>query len=320
MLSVGQAVSYLSQKGTTKRFKPWWEYIIDYLIHSLFIIVLVSWRFVLQETSFGVACMAQPLTNITFWNTFYAKYFSEKCALEVYSGYLVRFPSLAFFQWILLYSCQMFWYSLPCVKTKLAALGKLLQECEKTKYTLQERRDSVYYKVQAYAKWKFIFEEHSSICKMYYLKCFAIVFFSSVAFSLFLPIANWFNLWGAQNIAYKATLADDSDQILLLLFCNLSSARLTFLLIVLNLVILLMLAGLSIFFLLYSLQKRSGISGELSKILLIPDAFSDFSPCFGTDRESAGWADVCLVFAFYDASVHNREKWREEVISLGANL
>ena len=255
MLSVSQIAPYLSDESPRRRFKPWWEDVADYLTHALLITALFSWTFLLQDHSSGINCILQDGHRSIVFNTIYARYLSQKCALEIFNGCFTYYPYYVFFQWMLLLFCQIFWLKLPQVNSKLEVMHQILdklKQANKIKDEKQKGRKRENSKiglasqcnVESYARLRlqfFLEEQKMTISKIYICKSFitfgmAIVFFGLI----FHQFPGWTGLWRTQNISYNTSLSKERKEAMRLhMFCNLGCGRITFVLICLNLTILL---------------------------------------------------------------------------------
>lgn len=320
MLSLGQITPYLSYAGQVKRFKPWWEYIADYLSHVLLLVALFSWTFVLQQNGSGVNCLLKESSSTLFWNSIFSRYCSQRCAVDLYNGVLVHYPYLVFLQWMLLLFCQMFWLKLPVVNTKLKALQNIIQSIEDTEEKGKKKkpcRSGVKYRLL------FLLEDDASVISyMYWAK--SITIFCISTFFLFLlsyGFPMWKKLWANRNI--QCFVKDPEYRRISLicpqLVCNVGSGRLMFLLVATNHIVLVLFifffALVAPFYVQY--WRRDPMQEKLIGEMVEPHPTvmeTEANMLVGSNSTRAdidrtivsgrpGWNDLCFALSLVDTSM-----------------
>jgi len=120
---------YQSQAPYSVRFfKPWWDLLIDYLIMGILLVTLLTFTRVLFEADFGITSIGLNQT-LSFWE---AKYVSARCSHHFEGKYLVYYPYLLFFEWIIFSVIQNGWLVLPAITSKLENFYKIFNGMFKT--------------------------------------------------------------------------------------------------------------------------------------------------------------------------------------------
>lgn len=235
MLPVNQITPLFSQEASLKRFKPWWESVIDWLCCSLLFIAVVAWSIILEEGS-GVRCIQKPPQNETFWNSVYAKYCSRRCALELFKGILVYYPYVVSAQGIMLIFCQIFWLKIPDVSSKMEAVDMIVQAIEKTNSEAAQDMGMIHSKLRL----GFLLEEKTKIVsRLFIVKSALICVLSSIPLGLISGLWFTMELWNKRN-------AECHVQGCPAVHCNIGAGRHTFVIVCINLVILVLLLLFSI--------------------------------------------------------------------------
>lgn len=297
--------SYFSEENPNRKVKPWWEDISDYLTHSLLIIAMLSWTFLLHDYSSGVHCILKDPKSKQFWNNLYSKYFSQKCALEMLDGCLVYYPYFAIFQWMILFFCQIFWLKLPHVNSKVEVLHQIFEKLNQAdegacrekviRYKDVPEEETIYQrKNEDYARLRlqcFLEEDGASISSIYGCKSlFNLILIAACIGVIFHYFPKWTELWGKHNISCHSSI-DGSDTFKNLhLFCNLGCGRLTFVLMCLNLCILFSFIVTSFFG--YLIWKHNRIRIEKINGIALSRSL----------KESSGWKELCATLSFIDAN------------------
>ena len=271
MLSVSQITPYLSEENPKRRLKPWWENFNDFLTHSLLVIVMLSWNFLLQDYSSGVNCILQDANKPQLWNTIYAKYYSQKCAFQVFEGCLVYFPYYVFVQWMLFLFCQMLWLKLPQVNSKLNVMYQIcekLNQAEKAILESKQIKSELFSNSEALTRktiedyvriklYYFISEDSPAISTIYGCKNLLTLFIASTFLGLmFCHFPNWMDLWRKQNVSCLNSGRPFNG---LQMFCNLGCGRFTFVLICLNSCVLVSFITVSVIGYAFWIYKRQCI-------------------------------------------------------------
>lgn len=291
MLSLAQVAPIVSEGVEVKRFKPWWEYITDYATHFLLWLGLMSWTNVLNDDASGVKCVLQNTTKAHYWNSIYARFCSQRCALELYDGVLVHYPYLLFLQWIVLLFIQILWLKLPFVSSKLEAMHKIIEGIKNQKANTDINKINKNFATNARinkqckdqpsieeARLQFLLEDTPTcnLCEVYYLKCISVFTISaSFCVCIFKGFPKFIRLHHERNIKciFAKTNQECPPQ-----FCHLESGRLVFGLIIANLTVLGIFSIISLSALLVMHSKAKRINKQ-------------FSPYV---RGKRGWSDVCF--------------------------
>ena len=324
MLSVSQIAPYLSDDNPRRKFKPWWEDLSDYLTHALLIIAMLSWTFLFQDSSSGISCILKDPQNSKVFNTIYAKYFSQKCALEIFNGCFAYYPYHTFFQWMILLFCQLFWLKLPQVNSKLEVVHQiiemLVQEDKNSIEKHKKRKREVLYSnltpksnVDHYAKLRlqiFLEKNGMTISTIYVIKN-VVTFAMATAFfaSIFHHFPHWRELWEKQNVSYYKGLSNGNGKLTNFhMFCNLRCGRITFVLICLNLSVLFSFIIISITGYALWVYKRKRV--EKSIRTNIP----------GKAKYHSGLAEICVVIGFINAKKQYGSRLMEKLMYLLVTL
>ena len=254
MLRLGQIVAYLSEDSPRKKFKPWWEDVTDYLTYALLIIATLAWTFLLQDHTSGISCILEDRRTSIIFNNIYAKYFSQKCALEVFDGCFAYYPYQAFFQWMMFFFCQIFWLKLPPVISKVETVHHILEVLDQTSnesYKPERARpsetmicsasDARSWENNVKVRLHFLLQEKGVTISMIYgfkslfTICLAAIFLALMSHHF----PTWTELWAKQNVSYNITLQYGTEELRdLRLYCNLGCGRITFVLMCLSTCIL----------------------------------------------------------------------------------
>ena len=254
MLRLGQIVAYLSEDSPRKKFKPWWEDVADYLTHALLIIATLSWTFLLQDHTSGISCILEDPRTSKIFNNLYAKFFSQKCALEMFDGCFAYFPYQAFFQWMMFFFCQIFWLKLPPIISKVETVHQILEMLDQTSKENNEAERARPSENMSYSasdakslenhvkvRLHFLLQEKGiTISTVYAFKSLVTVCLAATLLTLMSHhFPTWTELWEKQNVSYNITLLHGNQGVRELhLFCNLGCGRITFVLMCLSTCIL----------------------------------------------------------------------------------
>ena len=305
MFSVSQIAPYLSDDNPRRKFKPWWEDVSDYLTHALLIIAMLSWTFLFQDSSSGISCISKDPRNPKVFNTIYAKYFSQKCALEIFNGCFAYYPYHAFFQWMILLFCQLFWLKLPQVNSKLEVMHQILEmlgqeDKNSTEKHKKGKREVLYSNLAPrsnmgqYAKLRlqiFLEERGMTISTIYAIKSVVTFATATIFFVLiFHHFPNLIELWEKQNVSYVKELPKGNGELThFRMFCNLRCGRVTFVLICLNLSILFTFIIISIIgYALWIFRRKK-----------VEKSIRTSTP--GKAKYHSGLAEICIVIGFINA-------------------
>lgn len=304
MLSVSQIAPYFTEDNVQRKIKPWWENITDYLTHSLLVIAMVSWTFLLQDHSAGVNCIPKDPERVQIWSSLHARYFSQKCASEVYDGCMVYYPYFVFCQWMVLFLCQVFWLKLPQVNSKFEFLHQIFDKMdarrEKSCMIKEKLRNGTVLesksicKTEDFARFRlhYFLQGNGTTISFIYCSTKLLIFllgstFIGLTFHFF---PQWTDLWTIKNISYHIPLNRNERLKDMHLFCNLGCGRLTFVLICLNLLVLFAFIIMSFFGYGIWLHNRDRIQKLIQ---------TGYSPDL---KNSAGWKDLCATLGFVNAN------------------
>ena len=272
MISLTDAARFTTESYATRKFKPWWETVIGYLILSLLILTLFSWAKVVTAEASGLLCI--PLNTKIGYSYNLAKYFNSKCAQQFENKILLNYPYLLFFQWLLLSICQKFWLKLPVVQNKFETfieLFKLLKEMESTQITTEETN-------KMNDKINRVFNEHSFLSILYTTKEMLTMItstFTLCSLTTWMTSLDFFETDFVCSLTMTYSPANS-------LVCNLQPVQYIYVTIISNVVILICITSISCYASYYSLMRKWGKNYKISSGLRNLSAYKDlcFCVCF----------------------------------------
>lgn len=270
MISLTDAARFTSDSHATRKFKPWWETMIGYLILSLLILTIFSWAKVVTAEASGLLCI--PLDTKFGYSYNLAKYFNSKCAQQFENKILLHYPYLLFLQWLLLSICQKLWLKLPMVQNKFETfieLFKMLKEINSTITTTNTLKNEI----------DRVFNEHSFLSIFYTVKEMLTTILSTFTFCL---LTAWMTSLDFFKSDFKCSLTMSYSPASSLV-CNLQPVQYIYITIISNVVILLCISLISFYACSYSLRSKwekqhYKLSSSLKKL----NAYKDlcFCVCF----------------------------------------
>lgn len=133
MISISDAARFSEESNATRKFKAWWETVIDYLILGLLIITLFSWSKVVTAEASGLICITTQ-SNIAYSYNL-AKYLNSRCAQKFDDKAFIHFPYLLFMQWLILSVIQKLWLKLPMVQNRFETFIELFTSLKENEST-----------------------------------------------------------------------------------------------------------------------------------------------------------------------------------------
>ena len=315
MLPVNQITPLFSEEASLKRFKPWWETVIDWLCCSVIFIAVVTWSIILEGEASGVKCIRKDAQNETFWNSVYAKYCSRRCALELFKGILVYYPYFLSAQGIILIFCQIFWLKIPNVCSKMEAVGIIVKAIEQTNSQEKDKEQKEQKKQEEQEKDRilatlrlgFLLEEGTrSVSYLFLVKSALLCLISSVSFGFIIGL--WFNsmeLWNNRNVECRLRFVNDVQD-RPALSCNIGAGRHTFVILCINLVILALLLVSSIVGALYLFcWKVRGVKEKLSCTPESAESSENEEQQPLLKGTSTGDNDLYFILGLLDSNLHD---------------
>lgn len=126
MITVSDAARFAEESVGTKKFKAWWETILDYTILGLLLLTIFSWAKVISVEASGLLCI--PLNPKIGYSYNLAKYFNSRCAQEFDNKLLIYYPYFLFVLWLMLFFVQKLWLKIPVVRCRFESFHKIFTE------------------------------------------------------------------------------------------------------------------------------------------------------------------------------------------------
>lgn len=137
MISVSDAARFAEESISTKKFKGWWETILDNVILGLLLLTLFSWAKVISVEASGFLCI--PIDPKVGYSFNLAKYFNTRCVQSFEQKLLLYYPYFIFVLWLLLFLVQRTWMKIPFVRCRLDSFHKLFTEMIKVSSKMKYR-------------------------------------------------------------------------------------------------------------------------------------------------------------------------------------
>ena len=274
MISISDAARFSEESHATRKFKPWWETVVDYLIISLLILTLFSWAKVVTAEASGLLCI--PVDPKIGYSYNLAKYFNSRCAQEFKDKVLLHYPYLLFFQWLLLSVFQKLWLKLPVVQNKFETfveLFKLLKETTKIDTTTSIGND-----IWEVNRIDQVFNERSFLSILYTAKGFLITFSSASASCLLIAWISTLDFYKSDFECSLSLIYSPANN----LVCNFQPVQYIYISIFCNVAIQLSITCISLYACYYSLTRKWEKHYRMSNSLRRYKAFKDlcFCVCF----------------------------------------
>eukprot|EP00794_Sanderia_malayensis_P009252 gene9252-10230_t len=141
MISLSDAQKFSEESPSIKKFKPWWEITLDYMILALLLICLLAWARVTSVEASGLICIPQGNLNATYGFVEF-RYANSRCSQEFETKLIVYYPYLLFFQWVVAFLIQRTWLKVPVVITKLDAFHNIFCEMSSIMPTFRRNKQS----------------------------------------------------------------------------------------------------------------------------------------------------------------------------------
>ena len=96
MISVSDAARFAEENVGTRKFKPWWNIILNYFIFGLLLLALFSWtKVILAET---LDTIYEHIVPCFRYSLNLAKYFNSRCAQAFTEKLLIYYPYVLYAQ------------------------------------------------------------------------------------------------------------------------------------------------------------------------------------------------------------------------------
>ena len=300
MISLSDAKRFSEESPAIKKFKPWWEIIIDYILLALLLICLLAWARVTSLEASGLVCVPTS-ANVTYGFPEY-RYANSRCSQEFETKLVLYYPYLLFLQWLISFLVQRTWMKVPVVMTKLDAFHNIFYEMCLITPTFKRSKHSfcmlpnIVYEDESYNKVKvlhdklmFLLTEKSYLLRIYRAKVLILLGFST-------NFVTGMVLWLYHIYIPKADIpcnlsGDENAREFNNLICNFSSAFFLYSAMCLNFILLCLVILFSSYGLYWSVMQNSfaehtGIFGQMIDLYTGLPGFNDLQFCMSLVRSN----------------------------------
>ena len=255
MISVSDAARFTEESISTRKFKPWWEIVLDYLILAILLLTIFSWAKIISADASGLLCI--PVNPTIRYNFNLAKYFNSRCAQEFERKLLLYYPYVLFVQWLVLSVLQKLWLKLPVVHKKFETFFDLLKDMRDTK---EEKScsggNSTPVEERLFNKLILVLENKSYLIHIYTAKAALVLASSLCMFCLTITWATSLSFFQANFTCYLGGRVYTPVRHLA---CNFQPAQFLYVIIICNIVVQSSIVGLSGYIFYWVLDKHWGM-------------------------------------------------------------
>jgi Leucine-rich repeat containing protein 8. len=294
MISVSDAARFTEESISTRKFKPWWEIVLDYLILAILLLTIFSWAKVISADASGLLCI--PVNPTIRYNFNLAKYFNSRCAQEFEKKLLLYYPYVLFAQWLVLSIVQKLWLKLPVVHKKFETFYELLKDMrnmteEEGSANGNSKQDTIFDKLLLVLKNK------SYLIHIYTAKASLLLAFSLCIFCLTVTWVNSLNFFQAN---FKCYLGGPAYSPIRHLACNFQPAEFLYVIIACNIAVQSSIVGLSSYILYWILAKQWVLQTGAAN--------------FASFRSLGGYKDLCFCIGLAKTSVQEKNAIQNSMV------
>ena len=261
MISVSDAARFAQESISSRKFKPFWETILDYVILGLLLLTIFSWAKVITADASGLLC--RPTNPKIGYSFTLAKYFNSLCAQQFEDKLLLYYPYMLFVLWLLLTMIQRLWLKIPVVRCRFESYHKLYANLikltvKKTVTTsFDESSDSSNKHLVAIEIKQMIttiMDQNNVLVKAYTTKCALLIITTTVTL---LSLSYWTSKQVLFQTNFHCELRDELNLTEINTFiCNFTAAQFLYVIILVSIGLQAIVKAISLYGLYWSLSKQ----------------------------------------------------------------